>query len=72
MSNNRKAAPASGGHNIARERADFWDDPTPFCPPLTVYEGEAEIDTGLVNEDGTKIMRRRGLGSIGFDLRSSK
>lgn len=64
MSNNRKAG--------APSRADLWDDPTPFCPPLTVYEGDDQIDTGLVNEDGTKIMRRRGLVAIGFDLRGNE
>lgn len=49
-------------------RAAYLDD-QPFVPVLTVYEDDSgPVDTGLLNADGTKIVRQRGRDPIGFDL----
>lgn len=47
-------------------KAAWCDEPDPFLPALTVYELEDATDTGLLDADGNKIVRRRG--PIGFDL----
>lgn len=47
----------------------WWDDDKPFVPNLTVYEPEtAPIETGLLDAQGNKIMRRSERPQIGFDL----
>jgi len=52
-----------------KTKSAWYDEPDPFCPPLTVYETAPEaIDTGLLDASGAKIYRRPLMGRIGFDL----
>lgn len=51
---------------------DSWEG-APFVPDIRVFEPEnTEIDTGLVDTAGTKIIRRTPRGTIGFDLTGKK
>lgn len=51
---------------------DYWEG-APFCPDIRVFEPEnTEIDTGLVDTAGAKIIRRPTRGVIGFDLAGKK